>query len=120
MAAVPVRNHALTVERNERGEAVIVIRHKRAGLRRILARILAVPLTDKRIELDEPGTFVWDMCDGEADIATIVRRLAKRYKLERKEAEVSVLSYLRQMTRRRFIGIAVTEPGFREQKAGNS
>ncbi len=104
-----MRNAALTVERNERDEAVIVIRHKRTALKRALARIFAVPLMDKRIELDEPGTFVWDLCDGKRDIATIVRSLGERYKLERKEAEVSVLNYLRQMTRRRFIGIAVPE-----------
>ena len=109
LAAVPVRNEALTVERNDRGEVVIVIHRNHGALKRALARIFVVPLVDKRIELDEPGTFVWDMCDGKTDIATIVRRLAERYKLERKEAEVSVLNYLKQMARRRFVGIAVPE-----------
>ncbi len=109
MAAVPARNEAVGVERNDKGEVVIVIPHNPGPLKRLLARVLGIPLVDKRVELDEPGTFVWDLCDGKSDIASIVARLAKRYKLERKEAEVSVLRYLEQLTKRRFIGLIVPQ-----------
>ena len=67
------------------------------------------------MSLDEIGSLVWELCDGEHSVRHIVRALAERYKLHRKEAEVSVVAYLRMLAKKRFIAIAVLKSP--EQKA---
>ena len=59
------------------------------------------------LTLDEIGSFVWRLCDGNHSVREIIRALAARYKLHRKEAEVSVVAYLRTLAKRRLIAVAV-------------
>ena len=64
------------------------------------------------------GTEVWQMCDGHTSVATMIDRLRECYKLDRKEAEVSLLSYLKTLGQKRFIGFLVDgqKPGGQKGK----
>ena len=66
--------------------------------------------------LDEVGTEVWQMCDGHTSVATMIDRLRDRYKLDRKEAEVSLLSYLKTLGQKRFVGFLVEGEKSRSEK----
>ncbi|MEO6435978.1 MAG: PqqD family protein, partial [Tepidisphaeraceae bacterium] len=71
------------------------------------SRILRVPeWATKTFELDELGKFVWDACDGETTVAQLIRRLAKQYNLNEREAEVATLAFLNTLARRGLIGVA--------------
>ena len=63
----------------------------------------------KTFELDELGNFVWDQCDGTTAVRQIIRRLARRYNLNEREAEVATVAFLRTLTRKGLLGIATDQ-----------
>ena len=88
------------------GEVEITIRPRKDRFARVLRLIFPAP-REKRIQLDEVGAHVWRLCDGETSVDQIIRRMAKRYKLNRKEAETSTTEYLRRLGKRRLVGFAI-------------
>ena len=106
LASIPVRNQAIEAEETEDGEIRLVIPLRQTWWARLLARAFYVPRT-RRVALDEVGSFVWRLCDGKHNVRQIIQALCQRYRLHRKEAEVSVVAYLRQLARKGIIGIAV-------------
>jgi len=106
LASIPVRNQAIEAEETEGGEIRLVIPLRQTWWARLLARAFYVPRT-RRVALDEVGSFVWRLCDGKHNVRQIIQALCQRYRLHRKEAEVSVVAYLRQLARKGIIGIAV-------------
>ena len=102
----PLRNPRLKWEYNEEGYVVATL-SRRSGLRgRLITFFLAVPET-RPVVLDEVGTFVWDMCDGEHSVEQLVQALCKKYKLSRREVEISLNEYLQMLGKRRMIVVAV-------------
>lgn len=106
LASVPLRNQAVEVERTDAGELRLVVALRATWWAKLLSGIFYIP-KKRRFVLDEIGGFVWELCDGKRNVRDIIQALAARYKLHRKEAEVSVVAYLRQLARRGLIGIAV-------------
>jgi hypothetical protein len=111
----PIRNPKLQYDRSEDGTVVLRVPPNPAPWARFVARILKVQDMERRISLDELGSYVWEQCDGETTVRKIIARFAKRFKLNRKEAEVSITQYLRTLAKKGLIGIMVPRPN-----AGNS
>ena len=106
MTLRPVRNTAITFEKRETGETLLTIPQgqKVGKITKTMARWLQAP-TERKVELDELGSFVWELCDGELTIETIVQRTAKSYQMNRREAEVSVTMFMQMLHERKFIGL---------------
>lgn len=115
LTSIPVRNEAIEQERSDDGNVRLVIPRRDDWWVRGFARFFYVP-KKRRITLDEIGSFVWELCDGHNDVRQIIRALAERYKLHRKEAEVSVVAYLRQLAKRRLVAIAVLKDSGRKAR----
>jgi hypothetical protein len=104
----PVREEHICWEEDDEG--VVRIKSERVGL---LARIMGLLLRvtpRKYIQLDEIGSVVWKMCNGEHTVAQISQELMNRYKLERQEAEASLLTFIQQLMKRRLITLQFDEP----------
>ncbi len=112
MNSRPARNELLHWEKTETGEAQIKVTRQETWKTRLLSKIFYIPAT-RTITLDEVGTEVWQMCDGHTSVASMIERLRQRYKLDRKEAEVSLLSYLKTLGQKSFVGFLIDG-----QKAG--
>ncbi len=108
LSAHPVRNSAVEWNETEEGEVLIILRPRTDRVARVLKWIFPPP-RERRIALDMVGSEVWRLCDGRTSVDQIIRRMARRYKLNRKEAETSTTEYLRQLGRRRLVGFAVPE-----------
>jgi hypothetical protein len=59
----------------------------------------------KKLQLDAMGTAVWDLVDGKRSVRGIVRIFAETHRLENKEAEVSVTSFIRELGQRGLLGL---------------
>ena len=59
----------------------------------------------RSIGLDEVGASVWDLCDGQRDINTVILSIAKDFKLTRREAEASVTMFLQTLAKKNLIGL---------------
>ncbi len=106
MQVRPLRNPTLEWKHNEEGNVVATLT-RRAGLKgKVITFFLAVPEA-RPIVLDEVGSFVWDMCDGQHSVEQIVEALRQKYKLSRREVEISLNEYLRMLGKRGMIAVAV-------------
>jgi len=64
------------------------------------------PPTTRRIELDPVGTFVWRAADGTRSVRELIWLLAAEYRLNRKDAEVALFEFMRQLASRQLLGFA--------------
>jgi hypothetical protein len=107
LGAVPVRNRLL--EWTEEPEGVVLqVPLRREGIFRWVNRIVPAP-EHRKVALDEIGSDVWRMCDGETPVEGIIRALAKKYQLNRREVELSLSLYLKQLARRGYLGLVAAE-----------
>jgi hypothetical protein len=102
----PARNEALAWDENDDGEVVVKVERQETLRVRLLSKIFYIP-RERKITLDEVGTEVWQMCNGKTSVAQMIERLGKKYQLNRKEAEVSLLSYLKTLGQKRFVGFLI-------------
>ena len=106
LSSRPARNELLKWEKNEAGEARITVVRQDNWKVRLLSRLFYIP-RERTITLDEVGTEVWLMCTGRNTVAQMIEALRDRYQLDRKEAEVSLLSYLKTLGQKRFVGFVL-------------
>lgn len=99
----PIRNSAIEWQMGDGGEATLHVPHRDDRIGRALALWFRLP-KDRPVELDEVGSFVWSLCDGEHTVEGIVAQTSRRFKLNRREVEVSVTTYLQMLGERRYIG----------------
>ncbi|MCS6777851.1 MAG: PqqD family protein [Chloroherpetonaceae bacterium] len=101
----PGRNSLLKWEKRPSGDVLLTVpQNERAGfVTRTLARWMNVP-PERYVELDEVGGFVWELCDGNHTIDAIVQKTSRQFKMNRREAEVSVTMFLQMLHERNFIG----------------
>ncbi len=59
----------------------------------------------KKLQLDAMGTAVWDLVDGHRSVRRIVQIFAETHRLDNKEAEVSVTSFIRELGQRGLLGL---------------
>ena len=122
LASRPVRNPAIQWAREVRGggdkPALVLLRVPRRSDRmgNLVARWFKLP-DHKKIELDEIGSDVWEMCDGRATVEGLTRAICASYRLNRRQGETSVTAYLRMLAQRRLIGVRpATAGGEKERK----
>jgi len=104
----PVKSREISENRLESGEVVIeyplIVRPWIAAVARRLGGPQNLKQT-KKLQLDAMGTSVWDLVDGERSARMIIQIFAKTHRLENKEAEVSVTSFIRQLGQRGLLGL---------------
>lgn len=106
LAVLPIRNALVSWDWVD-DEIVLRVPLRDDRLSRIakkLFRMRDLP-SDRQIALDEVGSLVWSMCDGEHDINTILVELSKKFKMNRREAEVSVTTFFQTLAKRNLIGL---------------
>ena len=59
----------------------------------------------RKLQLDTLGTEVWRMIDGKRTVWDIVAAFAKTHQLEKREAEMAVTQFLRDLGKRGLIGM---------------
>ena len=112
LAARPIRHPKIEWAREERrtdNVPVALLRIPRLHNRwaDLIAKWLQVP-DFKRIELDEIGSDVWEMCDGGHSVDAISKAIGTSYRLNRRQAEVSVAAYLKMLAERRLLALRGT------------
>jgi len=94
----PVRSPHATLERHEHGARI-----KLPIKRRWFIRPRPDPV--KTFELDAIGLAVWDRCDGETTIKSMIQAVAERCSCDIGKAEVATLKFLDMLAHRKLIGI---------------
>jgi len=71
----------------------------------------------KRVRLDPLGSFVLGQVDGKRNALEITDAFIVRFKVNRREAELSIVAFLKSLLERHIISIAIHSPGFGETKS---
>jgi len=108
LESIPIRNTQIEWERAEKGEIRINLPLKKTWWTKFLSTILLAP-KKKVLMLDELGTKVWNMCDGNKKVEDIIQALCRDLNMNRKEVETSLLHYLRQLAARGLVGLGITK-----------
>lgn len=105
MTLRPGRNSQIASEKQENGETILIVpqNDKVNRLTKMMAKWMNLP-PERKVELDEVGGFVWELCDGNHTVEAIVKKTSQEYKMSRREAEVSVTTFLQMLHQRNFIG----------------
>ena len=108
LAYTPVKSNQISEIRLESGEVVIeyplIVRPLIAAVAKRLGGLQDRKQT-KKLQLDALGTSVWDLVDGKRSVRMIIQIFAKAHRLETREAEVSVTSFIRQLGQRGLLGL---------------
>jgi hypothetical protein len=115
----PARNELLSWEKTEAGEVQITVQRQDTWKVRLLSKVFYIP-RERKITLDAVGTEVWQMCTGRATVGQMIEALSQKYQLNRKEAEISLLSYLKTLGQKRFIGFVLEGEGQGGPKRGSA
>ncbi len=106
LASRAVINESLDWFENDDGVIQIDIHRRDTWWVKVLSKVMFTP--EKRsIALDDVGSFVWKCVDEGCTVRQMIGKLAKEYKLNRREAEASLTAYLRTLAKKRLIGFEV-------------
>lgn len=111
----PVRNDRLEWEKNETGEVVVTLKRDTSWKVRALSKLFWIP-DKKTMVLDQIGTQVWEMCDGRTTVEAMIRRLSQSHKLNLKEAEISLVAYLKKLGEKGLLGFVVAKQDLPKSK----
>jgi len=113
LACIPVKNRHVREQRLESGELLVfypvTVRPWMAKLARWLGAGASPPQTGK-LQLDRLGSAVWALLDGRTSLRGIAAAFAESHRLERKEAEVAVTQFIRELGRRGLVGLRGDSP----------
>lgn len=105
---VPVRNQEVT--ETQMGNGLVQLAYPLA-VKPWFGRLAEkVGMWDKRpmikqIELDEMGTFVWQLIDGDHSVRQIAQEFVREYEVQPREAELSVTAFIKTIGQRGIIGL---------------
>ena len=102
LEGIPTVNEGASVTTTDAGTDTITITVKRGH--GFLARFQP-PVMERRVRLDELGTFVFRQIDGRRDARAIVALFVARYRVNRREAELSCIQFLKMLAGRQVISI---------------
>jgi hypothetical protein len=104
----PVKNLHVREARLEGGEVLLQFPAAENPWTQRLARWFAareVRPASGKLQLDRLGTAVWDLIDGQSSLGRIVSAFAAAHQLERREAEIAVAQFVRELGRRGLVGL---------------
>lgn len=105
LALKPVRNPAL-LWREEEGVVIIEVHRAQNWKTRLLNLVFPLP-ESHRVALDAIGSTVWRAADGEATVEQIAKKIARELQIERREAEMSLQQFFKELGRRGYIAFKV-------------
>ena len=111
----PVRNDQLEWEKTDDDEISVTLTRGDGWKARVLSKIFWIPET-RSLVLDQIGAQVWEMCDGRTTVEAMIKRLSKNHQLNLKEAEISLLAYLKKLGQKGLVGFIVDKKDLPRKK----
>ena len=115
--ARPVRNPQLKWRINEEELVEVIVPRRKDIFGRAVGFLFFVP-ENRPVTLDEVGSRVWHLCDGEETVDEIIQVLSEEYKLGRREVEASLTEYLRTLGQRGMVGFLIPHEFIEEEEEG--
>ncbi len=92
------------LENGDDGRMTAIVHLKRPD--GFLARFMH-PVSSKRIRLDEIGSYVVSQIDGKRNVMEIIGQFTGKYRINKREAELSIAEFLGSLVKRNVIAIGI-------------
>jgi hypothetical protein len=108
LSMVPVIAPHVDVEEQDNGELLlsypVILKPLLGGIyKRLTGKKPSV--NRRKLQLDALGSQTWKMIDGKKDVQGLIERFQQQHRLDGREAEVALTSFLRQLGRRGLIAM---------------
>jgi len=104
LSAIPLRNELVCSTSNGDGLR-LTAPLKPSVFRRIFA-VRSAAIAEKSFDLDDLGKWLWHRLDGKNSVEFLIRQFAADHRVNLREAEVSVVAFLRTLTQRNLIAFS--------------
>jgi len=104
LGGIPVLNEKVSCADDEAGRLVINVKLKRGNS--FLARFQP-PVSERNIKLDEIGSFVFKLIDNQRSALEIIELFLAKYRVNRREATLSVVEFLKSLVKRGVVSIVI-------------
>jgi hypothetical protein len=101
---IPVLNDHVSAANDKTGRLVITTRRQRG--QGFLARFQP-PVLERQVRLDEIGSHVFKLIDNRRSTAAIIDCFLQKYPVNRREAMLSVVAFLKSLVERRIVSIVI-------------
>jgi hypothetical protein len=106
LECVPVRNPEVDEQEKDNGELILNYQVRiRPWFQSVVQKITgrAEDIIKRKLELDALGATVWGMIDGQRKVRELIDDFQKMHQLNRREAEISVTTFLKELGKRGLI-----------------
>jgi hypothetical protein len=110
LAAIPLRNESVRQDSETATSVRVYVPLRKKWFMQPPFSWLFRFSKERVIELDSLGLEVWRMCDGTSTVEKIITLFANNHKLTFHESRLSVMEFLRLLTRRGIIVIVGSNP----------
>ena len=104
LAGIPVLMPGVELENGVDGRMTAIVHLKRPD--GLLARFMH-PVSSRRIRLDEIGSYVLSQIDGKRNVMEIIGQFTNKYRINSREAELSIAEFLGSLVKRNVIAIGI-------------
>lgn len=104
LTGIPVVSEDIIVRQEAPDRMCLVVRRRRGT--GFLARFQP-PVMEKTVRLDALGAFVFGLMDGHRPVRRIVDEFERRYRVNRREAELSTVAFIKSLAERNLIAIVI-------------
>ena len=104
LAGIPVIMPGVELEQGDDGRMTAIVHLRRPD--GFLARFMH-PVSSRRIRLDEIGTYVVSQIDGKRNVMEIISHFTDQYRINKREAELSIADFLGSLVKRNVIAIGI-------------
>ena len=108
LEGVPVMRPGVSIEQSPEGLVRVCMTIKRGT--GFFERMRPAE-TKRSYELDEFGAFVVSLVDGERTVLDVVNEFEKRFKMSRREVELSVVAFFKLLMQRNVLAVVVPRSG---------
>ena len=108
LGCIPLRNPQITEQKNDADELCLTYQVRiKPWFQNIVQKITGKgkddDIIERKLQLDILGSTVWHMIDGKREVKKIIADFQTTHKLNRREAEISVTTFLKELGKRGLI-----------------
>jgi len=106
LECIPVRNPQITEQKNDDDELCLTYQVRiKPWFQGIVHKITkrGDDIIERKLQLDVLGSTVWHMIDGKQTVRKIIADFQATHKLNRRESEISVTTFLKELGKRGLI-----------------
>lgn len=104
LEGIPVVTPGLEIDDRDPDRLILTLKVKRGS--GLLSRFQP-PVMERNVKLDALGSFVFRTIDGKRTVRDIINRFTAKYNINRREAELSCVEFVKMLLKRNVISIVI-------------